>query len=46
MEAVQEGEGLVSIIQNVEECFNGHVQLMILIDCLVLILSKQGHSYF
>ena len=40
--------GLLSILQKVEECYNGHVQLMIFTDCdcLVLILSEWGHSNF
>ena len=40
--------GIFSILQNVDACYNGHVQLMIFTDCLVflLILSNWGHSDF
>ena len=43
-----EAVGLLSILQKVEEHYNGHVQLMISIDCLALlmILSKWGQSEF
>ena len=36
------------LVQKVEECYHGHVQLMIFIDCLVLLmyLSKWGQSDF
>ena len=41
-----EAAGLLSILQKVERCYNGHLKLMILTDCLmlILILSKWGHS--
>ena len=43
-----EAIGLFSILQNVEEHFNRHVQIMIFTDCLVLllILSQWGNSDF
>ena len=34
-----EAVGLLSILQKVEECYDGHVQLMIFIDCLALLIS-------
>ena len=43
-----EAAGIFSILQKVEARYNGHVQLMIFTDCLVLllILSNWGHSDF
>ena len=43
-----EAAGLLSILQQVEERYNGHVQLMIFIECLALLmlLCKWGQSDF
>ena len=43
-----EAAGMLSILQKVEALYNGHVQLLIFTDCLVLllILPNWGHSDF
>ena len=43
-----EAAGILSILQKVEAHYNGHVQLTIFTDCLVLLLifSNVGQSYF
>ena len=46
--SLREAAGIFFILQKVEACYNGHVQLMIFTDCMVLllILSNWGHSEF